>query len=158
MIEMICLSCKTSSNRIRWRDSGNLAALLKLQQKLKSNAVKSSKKQAANIDSTLYNRLLAALCCFIHDHDSMTILYAQGFLDALLFYVNESVAAAIATMTVDSSGEQSNENKANLISSIDKKLESLMNSGENKRISLKKILFDESFSDITEQRYTYFNV
>ena len=83
----------------------------------------------------------------------MTILYAQGFLDALLFYVNESVAAAIAT-TTDSSGEQSNENKAN--SSIDKKLESLMNSGENKRISLKKILFDESFSDITEQRYKIF--
>ncbi|CAF0935213.1 unnamed protein product, partial [Brachionus calyciflorus] len=100
LIDIICLACKESVNRLRFKDQGYLLNLIKLQQKLKQNKDEINKffkndstsdDDKSFIDSTLYNKILVALCCFAHDQDSMNILLNNSLIDCLLGYVNEGL-------------------------------------------------------------------
>lgn len=148
MIEILCMSCKTASNRIRLRDSGHLSTLVKLQQKLRTTKpntlpipvpASTSTSSPNPIDSTIYNKLLAALCCFVHDHDSMQILYAQGLIDSLLFYLDESVSKN----EVDKAEQESKAGTSSANMIIEKKLENATTQIESKKVSLRKLIFTE---------------
>jgi hypothetical protein len=111
-VEIICLSCKESVNRMKLREQGLLVNLVRLQQRIKSNKLElnlgfklvNSSSNSCNslnylnsndqIDHTWYNKLLVALCCFAHDQDSLNILLANGLIEALVGYLNEAMAIA----------------------------------------------------------------
>lgn len=99
LIDILCLSCKESANRLRLKEQGYLINMLKLQQKLKNNKNELNKyfktdaessEDNSFIDATLYNKLLVALCCFAHDQDSMNILLNNGLIESLLGYLTEA--------------------------------------------------------------------
>ncbi len=111
-VEIICLSCKESVNRLKLREQGLLVNLVRLQQRIKSNKLEisvgfkyatgssslSSSSNSLNhlnsndqIDHTWYNKLLVALCCFAHDQESLNILLANGLIEALIGYLDESM-------------------------------------------------------------------
>jgi hypothetical protein len=90
LIEMICLSCKEATNRSRLREQGFLVNLIKLQQSLKQINI-SNPSNSKCLESTLHNKLLVALCCFVYDQDSLSVLLNNGLIDCLLTYLNDSV-------------------------------------------------------------------
>lgn len=100
LIDIICLACKESVNRLRYKEQGMLVNLIKLQFTLRQNKDEINKfylndkqqtDQISFIDSTLYNKVLVALCCFAHDQDSMNILLNNSLVDSLLGYLNEGL-------------------------------------------------------------------
>jgi len=72
-----------------------LSFLLKLQQCLKKKAslqqkpIENSEKVNC-LDSALFNKLLVAICGFVHDPDSMNVLLANGLVDSFLSFLNDS--------------------------------------------------------------------
>jgi hypothetical protein len=109
IIEVICLCCKESINRLRLREQGYLVYLVKLQQILKKkfdqndktsesstiNNNNSCKNKMTFVNSTdfhIHNKLLVALCCFSHDQDSMNILLNNNLVDSLIEYLNELIS------------------------------------------------------------------
>ncbi|RNA26128.1 armadillo repeat-containing 5 [Brachionus plicatilis] len=129
LIDIICLTCKESVNRLRYKDQGLLVNLIKLQHTLKQNKDEINKlykndqqtEDISFIDSTLYNKILVALCCFAHDQDSMSILLNNSLVDCLLGYLNEGMELK----------KRSEEEKMELVES---------DLDENKIFSLKKLL------------------
>ncbi len=90
LVEMICLSCKESVNRLRLKEQqGHLLALVKYQQALKADRKKVSEILCS--DSCVHNKLLVALCCFAHDQESINILLGSGLVDSLLGFLSDSV-------------------------------------------------------------------
>lgn len=130
LVDLVCMACKASSNRVRMRDTaGQLVALVKLQQRLRSRRPASS---SPNIDSSLHNRLMAALCCFVHCQDSMQSMFANGFVDSLLAYVDETVRAAM-----DEADETA---KRDTSDDVDKKLDLMLSAVEGRKLSLRKLV------------------
>lgn len=143
LVEIVCMSCKTASNRLRLRESGSILNLLKLQQKLRSsktdlNKTFPSNNNNANIDFTLYNKLLAALCCFAHDQDSMQVLFGNGFIDSLLFYLDESIQQDDAKEKKETNAVQ--EMVVDCLKPFEKKFEAIFNS-DKKKVSLRKLVY-----------------
>lgn len=95
LIEMICLCCKESVNRMRLREQSFLVHLLKLQQKLRQNKneIYKMSKTTNNVSTEFswHNKLLVALCCFAHDVESMNVLLSNGLIESLLSYLQESI-------------------------------------------------------------------
>lgn len=145
LIDVLCVSCKESLNRLKLKENGHLLNLIKLQQKLKANKSDVNKvyKRSASthVEFTLYNKVLAALCCFAHDQDSMNVLFSNGLIDSLLFYLTEIIES-------DAAGDSKEKDTASKNSSknFENQFERLIRSDTHRRISLKKFLFN-SFSD-----------
>jgi hypothetical protein len=99
-IELICFSCKESVNRFRLKEQNHLTALIKLQQRLKKAFVVASNNNNNNnkktdfcldsLDATLFNKLLVAICGFVHDQDSMNVLLNNGIIDSFISFLNDS--------------------------------------------------------------------
>jgi hypothetical protein len=95
-IEVICFSCKESVNRFRLKEQNHLIALIKLQQRLKKALVAASNNNKKNdfcldsLDATLFNKLLVAICGFVHDQDSMNVLLNNGIIDSFISFLNDS--------------------------------------------------------------------
>lgn len=89
------------------------------------------------------NRLLTALCCFVHDHDSMQVMYGQGLIDSLLYYLNESATASDQDDNGDrgGGGGGGDDDDSEKKSQFEKRLETAQTNAESKRVSLKKLLF-----------------
>ena len=111
-VEIICLCCKEAVNRMRLREQGLLVNLIRLQQRLSRVSATTTpsptnnhkEKVCSTADNSAWrNKLLVALCCFVHDADSMSILLANGLVDSLLAYVRESVADAVQRASSSSS-------------------------------------------------------
>jgi len=97
-IELICFSCKESVNRFRLKEQNHLTALIKLQQRLKKAFVVASNNNnnkktdfcLDSLDATLFNKLLVAICGFVHDQDSMNVLLNNGIIDSFISFLNDS--------------------------------------------------------------------
>lgn len=97
LIDIVCLACKESVNRLRLREQGLLINLIRLQQRVKASMTTllshyRIEKTNQSIDATWHNKILVGLCCFAHDQDSMNILLSNGLIDLLLAYLDESMA------------------------------------------------------------------
>lgn len=129
LIEIICFSCKESVNRFRLKEQNHLGYLVKLQQRLKQKLASLSAELSQ--DSALFNKLLVAICGFVHDPDSMNILLTSGLIDSFLSFLNDSYSASKST-TCDFSASL-NEFKDSIVSLSNKYkkgvcLKSLLNS------------------------------
>ncbi len=139
LIEMLCLCCKESVNRMRLREQSFLVHLVKLQQKLRQNKheiFKITKITNNSTEFSWHNKLLVALCCFAHDNESMNVLLSNGLIESLLAYLKESI---------EEEEENIKENQFNLTKS---NINDLFNKlTENNKIPLNDLLNSKENND-----------
>lgn len=95
LIEVLCFSCKESVNRFRLKEQNHLVYLIKLQQRLKLKLISDEN----SLDSCLFNKLLVAICGFVHDPDSMNVLLSNGLVDSFLSFLNDSYLKTTSTFS-----------------------------------------------------------